>query len=224
MIIEQTGLYRWEKNMNEFKKELIETGKWIMDKQLTWGTSGNISVRDGDKVYVTASGTVLGDLHEEDISVVDLSGELIEGKKPSKETGMHLEVYRKCPEVNAVLHASPFWTTFAACTDIDIKTNLFIESMYYDEKILHIPYFHAGSKELANAVSEACDETHVILMDHHGVLVYDKNLAECRSALEVTDNVCRMNIIARSSGINLMELPDETVSDFLNGGYYKKRR
>lgn len=210
--------------MNTYKQEIIETGRWIMEKNLTWGTSGNISVREGDHIYVTASGTVIGDLHEEDITVVDLEGKVLEGKKPSKETGMHLEVYRKRPEVAAVLHASPFWTTFAACTTMEIKTDLFIESMYYDEKLLRVPYFHAGSSALAEAVSKVAEKTHVILMEHHGMLCYDQNLKECRSALEVTENVCRMNIMAQSAGIPLQELPKETVRDFLEGGYYKKRR
>ena len=210
--------------MNTYKQEIIETGRWIMEKNLTWGTSGNISVREGDHIYVTASGTVIGDLHEEDITVVDLEGKVLEGKKPSKETGMHLEVYRKRPEVAAVLHASPFWTTFAACTTMEMKTDLFIESMYYDEKLVRVPYFHAGSSALAEAVSEVAEKTHVILMEHHGMLCYDQNLKECRSALEVTENVCRMNIMAQSAGIPLQELPKETVRDFLEGGYYKKRR
>ena len=210
--------------MNIYKQEIIETGRWIMEKNLTWGTSGNISVREGDHIYVTASGTVIGDLHEEDITVVDLEGKVLEGRKPSKETGMHLEVYRKRPEVAAVLHASPFWTTFAACTTIEMKTDLFIESMYYDEKLLRVPYFHAGSSALAEAVSKVAEKTHVILMEHHGMLCYDQNLKECRSALEVTENVCRMNILAQSAGIPLQELPKETVRDFLEGGYYKKRR
>lgn len=210
--------------MNAYKQEIIETGRWIMEKNLTWGTSGNISVREGDHIYVTASGTVIGDLHEEDITVVDLEGKVLEGKKPSKETGMHLEVYRKRPEVAAVLHASPFWTTFAACTTMEMKTDLFIESMYYDEKLLRVPYFHAGSSALAEAVSKVAEKTHVILMEHHGMLCYDQNLKECRSALEVTENVCRMNIMAQSAGIPLQELPKETVRDFLEGGYYKKRR
>ena len=173
---------------------------------------------------MTASGTVIGDLHEEDITVVDLEGKVLEGKKPSKETGMHLEVYRKRPEVAAVLHASPFWTTFAACTTMEMKTDLFIESMYYDEKLLRVPYFHAGSSALAEAVSKVMEKTHVILMEHHGMLCYDRNLKECRSALEVTENVCRMNIMAQSAGIPLQELPKETVRDFLEGGYYRKRR
>lgn len=210
--------------MNIYKQEIIETGRWIMEKNLTWGTSGNISVREGDHIYVTASGTVIGDLHEEDITVVDLEGKVLEGKKPSKETGMHLEVYRKRPEVAAVLHASPFWTTFAACTTMEIKTDLFIESMYYDEKLLRVPYFHAGSSALAEAVSKVAEKTHVILMEHHGMLCYDQNLKECRYALEVTENVCHMNIMAQSAGIPLQELPKETVRDFLEGGYYKKRR
>lgn len=210
--------------MNIYKQEIIETGRWIMEKNLTWGTSGNISVREGDHIYVTASGKVIGDLHEEDITVVDLEGKVLEGKKPSKETGMHLEVYRKRPEVAAVLHASPFWTTFAACTTMEMKTDLFIESMYYDEELLRVPYFHAGSSALAEAVSQVAEKTHVILMEHHGMLCYDQNLKECRSALEVTENVCRMNIMAQSAGIPLQELPKETVRDFLEGGYYRKRR
>lgn len=210
--------------MNTYKQEIIETGRWIMEKNLTWGTSGNISVREGDHIYVTASGTVIGDLHEEDITVVDLEGKILEGKKPSKETEMHLEVYRKRPEVAAVLHASPFWTTFAACTTMEMKTDLFIESMYYDEKLLRVPYFHAGSSALAEAVSKVAEKTHVILMEHHGMLCYDQNLKECRSALEVTENVCRMNIMAQGAGIPLQELSKETVRDFLEGGYYKKRR
>ena len=73
--------------MNSLKQEIIETGKWIMAKDLTWGTSGNISASDGERVYITASGTVMGDLKEDDIIVCDLNGTILEGnKKPSKET------------------------------------------------------------------------------------------------------------------------------------------
>lgn len=206
------------------KSEIIETGKWIMEKNLTWGTSGNISTRDNDCVYITASGTVIGDLKEEDITVVTLDGTVINGRKPSKELTMHLEVYKKCPSVKAVLHASPFYSTFCACCNFELKSNLFIESMYYDENIKFIPYFHAGSKELAKAVSDVCKDTRVILMRNHGILVYDTNLKECRNALEVTENVCKMNTMAQNSNIALKEVPAATVKDFLEGNYYKKRR
>lgn len=211
--------------MNPVKQQIIETGKWIMEKQLTWGTSGNISARDGGKVYITASGTVMGDLNEDDIIICDLEGNILEGeKKPSKETGMHLEVYRRCQNVQGIVHTSPFYGTFCACSNIDLKTNLFIESMYYDETICRVPYFHAGSRELADAVGQVCGSTHVILMEHHGILVYDKSLAECRISLDVTENVCKMNILARMGNLELEEVQPEVVKDFLEGGYFKKRR
>ncbi|WP_432627353.1 class II aldolase/adducin family protein [Brotaphodocola sp.] len=211
--------------MEKIKSQIIETGKWIMEKQLTWGTSGNISARDGERIYVTASGTVMGDLKEEDIIVCALDGRVLDGaKKPSKETTMHVKVYQNCPDVQGIIHTSPFYSTFCACTDLDLKTNLFIESMYYDETIERIPYYHAGSRELAEAVADVCTKSHVILMEHHGILVYDKSLSECRTALDVTENVCKMNVLARSAGIALCEIEPETVKDFLEGGYYKKRR
>lgn len=79
-------------------------------------------------------------------------------------------------------------------------------------------------KKLAQAVEEACEGTQVILMEHHGILVYDRSLSECRSALEVTENVCRMNVFAAAGRLPLKEVEPETVRDFLEGGYYKKRR
>ncbi len=210
--------------MESVRQQMIDTGRWIMEKNLTWGTSGNISAREGGRVYLTASGTVLGDLKEEDIVVLDLSGKVLSGeKKPSKEAQMHLAVYRVCEDVQGIIHASPFYSTFAACCDMELKTDLFIESMYYDASVRRIPYFHAGTAKLADAVEKVCAETHVILMEHHGVLVYDRTLAECRSSLEVTENVCKMNLMAGMAGLPLRELPAETVSEFLSGGYYKKR-
>lgn len=211
--------------MNPFKQQIIDTGKWIMEKGLTWGTSGNISVRDGGLVYITASGTVMGSLSEDDIIMCGLSGTVLDGrKKPSKETGMHLEVYRRCQDVGGIVHTSPFYGTFCACSKIELKTDLFIESMYYDETIRRIPYFHAGSRELAEAVGEVCRETHVILMEHHGILVYDTNLAECRTSLDVTENVCKMNVLARMGNLPLEEVEPAVAENFREGGYFKKRR
>lgn len=212
--------------MNAIKQQIIETGAWIMDQRLTWGTSGNISARDEDgRVYITASGTVMGKLTEDDILVCDREGTVMEGKgKPSKETGMHLAVYARCPDVQGIVHTSPFYGTLCACSDVELKTNLFIESMYYDEHLLRIPYFHAGSRELAEAVGSVCAKTHVILMEHHGILVYDRSLAECRTSLDVTENVCKMNVFANLGRFRLQEVEPAMVTDFLEGGYFKQRR
>ncbi len=208
--------------MDEQKQAVILAGRTVIAKQLTWGTSGNISLREKDRVWITASGTVLGDLKEEDILVLDLEGNVLEGsKKPSKETGMHLKVYGRRPDVGGIVHCSPFYGTLCACSGIPLQTNLFIESMYYDRGINSIPYCHAGSRELAAAVEEAAAGCNVILMENHGLLTFDKNLGEALLAMEITEQVCRMNVMAAGGGFTLREVDEGTVNEFLKGGYYK---
>ena len=210
--------------MNGVKEEIIKTGKWIREQRLTWGTSGNISARSGAYVYITASGTVLGELTEEDILLCDLDGRVLEGnKKPSKETGMHLEVYRQCPEIGGIVHASPFYSTLCGCGQVELKTNLFIESMYYGASLGRIPYRHAGSRELAEEIGKVCKTSRVILMEHHGILVCQENLAECRTGLDVVEQTCRMNVLAQMGGIRLAEVEPQAVKEFLEGRYYKNR-
>lgn len=208
--------------MDEQKQAVFRAGREVIAKQLTWGTSGNISLREENRIWITASGTVLGDLREEDILVLDLEGKVLEGdKKPSKETGMHLKVYGRRPDVGGIVHCSPFFGTLCACSGISLKTNLFIESMYYDRAIAAVPYCHAGSRELAAAVEEACGGSNVILMENHGLLTLDKNLGEALLAMEITEQVCRMNVMAAGGGFTLREVEEGTVAEFLAGGYYK---
>lgn len=212
--------------MNNFAKDIIEIGKWIVQKNMTWGTSGNVSMRGDDgKFYITASGTTIGDLLEEDIIVCDIDGKVTCGKgKPSKETGMHLEIYKRRPDINVIIHSSPFYSTLCACSDIKLENNLFIESMYYISHVSYVKYQHAGSKELVDDVAKVCTESNIILMKNHGVTVYDINVKEAKTALEVLENTCKMNVLSNIGGFTLKQVENDKVSDFLNGGYYKSRR
>ena len=209
--------------MDEARRRVMDAGRAVMEKGLTWGTSGNISLREGDRVWITARGTQMGALKEEDILVVNLDGTVLLGeKKPSKETGMHLEMYRRRPDVGGIVHCSPFYGTLCASSDLSLKANLFIEAMYYDRAVSRIPYYHAGSRELARAAGEACAQANVIFMGNHGLLTLDVNLEEALSAMEITEQMCRMNVLASMGGFALREVDRETVSDFLTGGYYRK--
>ena len=99
------------------KKDVVKFGKLLYDKDLTSATSGNISVFDGKSVFITATGTALGFLNEDDVVEIDLDGnELENGKKASSEKKMHLAIYKLRPDIKAIIHChSPFATAFAAC-------------------------------------------------------------------------------------------------------------
>jgi L-fuculose-phosphate aldolase len=214
-------------NVNDVRRELQETGRYMMRYGLAWGNAGNISARTGtDRCVITASGTFLGELAAEDLVECSFADGLLDpaAKKPSKELPMHRAVYEERPDIHAVLHASPFYSTLIACADLDPPGDLFVETMYYLERVARVPYRHPGSADLAEEVRAKARSANILLLEHHGVLVYDTSLREARMALQTLETACRMLVVSRKSGIPLRSLDADTVHDFLHHAGYKPRR
>jgi 3-dehydro-4-phosphotetronate decarboxylase len=211
----------------ELKKQLRETGKYMMQYDLAWGNSGNISAKTEENSFlITASGTYLGDLDLEDFAECSIeSGKSINsGRKPSKEVPMHLAIYETRPEIGAVLHASPLYSTLIASSNLDIPSAWFVESMYYLEKIERVPYANPGSMELGELVREKAKKANILLLENHGVLVYDTSLKEAKMALQTLEMACRMLLISQKAGVVLQELSEKEVHSFLQESGYKPRR
>jgi 3-dehydro-4-phosphotetronate decarboxylase len=211
----------------ELKKQLQETGKFMMEYDLAWGNSGNISAKtENNSFLITASGTYLGDLDADDFAQCSLGASEGSsfGPKPSKEVPMHQAIYETRPEIGAVLHASPLYSTLIASSQLDIPAAWFVEGMYYLEKIERVPYAHPGSIELGELVREKAKNANILLLENHGVLVYDTSIKEAKMALQTLEMACRMYIISRSSGIALQELSDNVIHSFLHDSGYKPRR
>ena len=212
-------------DMSDARKSLQAAGRYMLENDLAWGTAGNVSVRlSPDRYLITASGTRLGELADDDFVECSFQGPFSKTRKPSKETPMHRAIYEQRPEIGAVLHAAPFYSTLVACVDIHVPADLFIEDMYYLERMEHVSYFHAGSPELGEAVRTKARKANILFLDNHGVLVYDTSIQEALMGLQTLEVVCRMAITARSAGLNLRPLPSSTVQDFLVNSGYRPRR
>lgn len=210
---------------NEVREALRTAGRTMIRESLTWGNAGNLSARVGEDAFlITASGTRLGELNGEDFVRCSLSGVVAGSARPSKEVPMHRAVYETRPDIGAVLHGAPFYSTLAACSELDLPTGLFVESMYYLERVARVPYAHPGSVELGKAVRAQAEEANVLLLENHGVLVYDTTVAEALLALQALELTCRMVVTAQSAGVNLKGLTAERVGAFLDSGYKPRRR
>jgi ribulose-5-phosphate 4-epimerase/fuculose-1-phosphate aldolase len=210
---------------NEARTGLQTAGRYMLENELAWGNAGNISARLGpDRYLITASGTRLGELADGDFVECSFDGPFSGDRKPSKETPMHRAIYEQRPEIGAVLHASPFYSTLVACADIQVPADLFIEDMYYLERVAHVDYFHAGSPELGEAVRVQAKRANILFLDNHGVLVYDTSIHDALMGLQTLEMVCRMTITARSAGLDLRSLPAAAVVDFLENSGYRPRR
>ena len=91
----------------EIKKSIVDVAQMLNRKGLVGTYEGNISVKDGDRVYLTPSGHSKELLTEGQIIITDLEGNLLEGQlKPTSETPMHTKCYELRPDINAVVHCS----------------------------------------------------------------------------------------------------------------------
>lgn len=207
-------------------EQLIELGHYLLDHQLAWGNSGNMSLRlDESTMMITATGTYMGNLQEDDFAIVNIStGQWLGERKPSKEIPMHAAIYKRRADANVVIHSSPFWSTLLATSNMKLQSELFVESMYYTENAATVEYCHPGSSELGQAVYEACESSEIIFLKNHGVMVYDDNVKEARMRLETLEMTSRMLVTASSAGILLTKLDALVVQDFLENSGYKPRK
>lgn len=192
------------------KNELIEYGRMAGDKNYTPGISGNLSARCGDMVVITSSGVANGYLTENDFAVVDFDGNAIEGEKPSSERMLHIEFYKKRPEMNYVMHVhSPYLTAFASA-GIALDDKISPEIIYCFEKIPLAEYSIPGSKELVEKTSKYFENYDVVLMANHGVIISGKDIKDAFYKLDLCENYAKTVICAKLLG-GARILPEEEV-------------
>lgn len=163
--------------------EIISTSKEIYDNGLVSGKSGNISKRIkssiGDIVAITPTLKSLSELNEEDIVLVDMDGNVLTKGKPSSEVGMHLEIYKKRPDVNAIVHTHSTYATGFAFSEKKLKR---LEG-FGEIKNPYIPtieYEKPGSVELAKSAGENIEGTDVLILKNHGVICVSDSLKEAK--------------------------------------------
>ncbi len=208
-------------------QQLRELGSQLVNLDLTWGSAGNISMRTGPKQFlVTASGTFLGDLAEDDFVECGLDGMALPGQSagPSKEAPMHAAIYNEREDIATVIHSHPFYGLLLACSDEEVPQNWFIENMYYQERVCRVGYQHPGSPALAEAVRAQARHANLLILANHGVLAYDTQPKDALLALQSLEIVGRMYATCKAANIPIAALPAEQVREFLQESRYKPRR
>ncbi|MBA2861154.1 L-fuculose phosphate aldolase [Methanococcus maripaludis] len=163
----------------------------LYDRKYVVGSGGNVSIRDGNHIYITPTGSILGFLNEEDVCIVDLNGNIIKGK-PTSELNMHLKIYQNKDCVNAIVHThSMYCTAFSA---LDKKLELFTpEAEIVVKKIAYVDYSPCGSLELAENVSSCVEDS--IILKNHGIVTVGKDITEAYVKTEVLEEIAQLNYI-----------------------------
>jgi len=153
------------------RERVAAAARRLSEEGLVLGTAGNVSERAGQIVAITPTGVALGDLRPDQVTLVDLDGERVEGGlAPSSELGLHLGVYRRYA-AGAVVHAHSPAATALSCV-IDELPAVHYNMLVLGGPVRVAPYETFGTPALAEATLEALRDRSAALMANHGTVLY----------------------------------------------------
>ena len=181
---------------------------------LVMWTGGNVSGRDPATGYVVIkpSGVKYEDLRPEQLVVLDVSGQRIEGDlKASSDTASHLYIYRHRPDVNGIVHThSPYATAFAALGK-PIPVYLTAIADEFGGPIPCGGFALIGGEQIGQVVIESIGGSPAVLLKNHGVFTVGVNAEAAVKAAVMVEDVARTVWIALQLG-QPDEIPAEEVA------------
>lgn len=212
--------------MMEYEKEqVVRYGKKLIDRRLTTGSGGNISVYNREKnlVAISPSGLDYYETTPEDIVILDIDGNLVEGKhRPSSEAGMHLAFYKNRADVSGIVHTHSKFATAIACMGWELPAVHYLIGMA-GHRVKCTGYATYGSDELAKKALETIGHSNAVLLANHGLIALGEDVDRAFSTAEHLEFVSEVYYLTKTLGTpNILsdEDMDEVMKKF---GTYKYR-
>lgn len=193
------------------RSDIAEIGRRLYAKGLIAGNEGNISARDGDRLYVTPGGSCKGFLSAGDVVTTDLEGRPEWSGHATSEILMHVAVYRRRPDVRAVVHAHPPVATGFAVAAIPLDRPVLAEPVVTLGPVPVVPFGTPSTPDLAERVAAAIPSAHALLLANHGALTVGETLWRAWERMETLEQFARIALVARLLG-SPHELSSEAVS------------
>lgn len=183
------------------RRAIVRVAHSIHRRGLTHGRTGNVAVRDGDRVLVTPTGVSLADVDADQLSVVALDGAHLDGPQPTKEAFLHVAMLRVRPDANAVVHTHSVHAAAVSClSDVDAENPIPPLTAYYGMRVgtlRMLPYYAPGDPAATGAVEDAARVTHALLLRNHGPVVAGVDLDTAVDALEELEHTAQLFFLTR---------------------------
>lgn len=205
---------------DEHIEQFIAQAHRVGDAGLTLCSSGNLSWRIGENALVSGTGSWVPTLSKEKVAVCKIeTGEVLNGVRPSMESGFHLGIFRERPDVNVVLHFQSCYATAVACmkqvpADFNVTAEI---PCHVGSEIPVIPYFRPGSPELASHVIQAMKNHNSALLQKHGQVVCGKNFDEVFERATFFEMACRIIVLSGGEYQPLSKAEIEDLETYILG-------
>lgn len=173
---------------------------WRMTEDgLVVGTSGNVSMRYGDRVAVTPSGIDYADMTIQDIPIVDLDGTVVDGDlHPTSELRMHLVAYHR-HDAGAVVHTHSLSATAVSLVRDDVPA-VHYQLAEFGAGVRVADYATFGSEDLAENMSAALSGSTGCILRNHGAVTLGTNLSQAYTRALQLEWLCKLWLLASGAG------------------------
>ena len=178
-------------------------------------SGGNVSWRmDSGEVLVTPSGMIYDDMVPEDILVVDLDGNIIEGeRKASVDTEALLYIYKNMPQVNAVIHTHQPYATGLGLVMDELPCNLSTMANATEGPVAVAEYGDPGSLSMGVEAAKAIGDRLAVVLKHHGVIAVGRDLRQALFSCVYLEEAAKTVSVALSTGMTMATMTQEQIDE-----------
>jgi len=189
-------------NAHKIKQDICEIGRRLYAKGFAAANDGNITVRISDnEVLCTPTMHSKGFLKPDDISLVDMTGKQLSGnKKRSSEALLHLEIYKRRPDIKSVVHCHPPHATAFAVAREPIPQCVLPEVEVFLGDVPITKYETPGGQAFADTIVPFVDKCNVIILANHGTVSFGEDVEKAYWWTEILDAYCRILMLSRQLG------------------------
>ena len=179
--------------MHQKTKQQLADAMRMLERAAIIDHNGHCSARrDTSSFFINSGASVRGALTTDDIVAIDLGGNLLEGSaKPPLEFHIHSEIYRRRPDVKAIAHTHPQWSTFLSMTGKPFQVVYAQASLLGDIPLMDSP-LSINTKAMGEKLAELLGDGPAVMLKAHGVVAVGADIVECFAlAAYVEENAYR---------------------------------
>lgn len=199
------------------KLEIIKSGIKLDKYELIALSGGNLSLRmPSGEILITPSGMIYDEMVADDVLVMDLKGNIIEGnKKPSSDTEAVLYILQNRPDLNAVIHTHQPYATAIGLVEDKFEVNLTTLANATAGSVNVTPFSSAGSIDMGIDTIKYLGDSLAVILAHHGVMTVGTSLNQALYAAVYLEEAAKCYISAKSIG-ETKKMTDEQIKQAID--------
>jgi len=199
------------------KNEIIKAGLILKEYKLITLSGGNISLRTKEgHVLVTPSGMLYENMVPDDIIVIDLDCNVIEGsRRYSVDIKAILYILKNMPEVNAVIHTHQVYASAIGLVEDELPAAVTTLANACLGKVTVAPYSSAASMEMGINTVKYINNKRAVILKNHGIVTVGGTLKEALYATVYLEDAAKIYLLAKAIGTPVV-LDDEQIEVAVN--------